>query len=239
MNNSEIKNIFWDLDGTLATWESMLIVFHISREYLSLFPASCSFGKLFLGVARAYTRMLRNYGPLNNDAFFNRTLAVSTGLKSHEIRELTVRMIESQKMADIVNKFIVQIPEGLASVRKIAESGKYHQLIATNPIMPSRFNRMRLELAGYDTSMFDYITGSENFFGQKKKSDYYRRLLDLTGFVPSECLMVGNDESKDLIAGEVGIKTFLLKTEYTIRSQKVSAEPDFSGDYSELNKMLE
>ncbi|MBF0546068.1 MAG: HAD family hydrolase [Candidatus Riflebacteria bacterium] len=239
MPHSPIKTILWDLDGTLAVWKSLYIVKHVSSIYFSLLSSDFNSLKVILAVIRAYKRVLKNTGPYNNDALFNRTLSGTFHVSPSFIRQKTDEMLKSDELRKVVKEFVQPIPEGLKLVQLIAEKSALEQVVATNPVMPSEFNRLRLEEAGYSSNLFKYITGTEEFYGQKKSVAFYHRLLAFIGLRPEECLMVGNDPLKDAVAKEAGIKVFLLNTKYLVKRENPNFNiPDGIGDYADLKKFI-
>ena len=42
---------------------------------------------------------------------------------------------------------------------------------------------------------------------------HYKELLKNINKIPSECLMIGNDKVNDMVAGQLGIKTFLIESD--------------------------
>jgi len=53
---------------------------------------------------------------------------------------------------------------------------------------------------------------------------------------PVNCVMVGNDVQEDMIAGKLGMTTFLVE-DYKI-NRKSSCKPDWQGRFSELIEVL-
>jgi FMN phosphatase YigB (HAD superfamily) len=233
-----IKAVIWDLDGTLVHWTSPAIISDVSRLYVSLFPAGTSAIKALLATARAYKRVLQNEGPLFNDALFNQTISRSLKLPAADVRSQTQAFLRSPSLLKAIQARIQAIPEGLAIVQEIARHRRYPQIVATNPVMPQAFNRQRIALVGFRPEDFVYISGSEDFAGQKQSSSFYVRLMEILRFSPEECLMVGNDAKKDLSGQEIGIQTFFLQTRFTKHAKTSRFIPDYKGDYQELKKVL-
>jgi FMN phosphatase YigB (HAD superfamily) len=270
--NRPIRHLLWDLDGTLATWKDLRIIFSVTRCYL---PHLFSLGhplKVTLAATRAYLRMLRHGtteragnrstesrgsswrdaattvatgnsrthpATETNDALFNRALGASLHVSPDEIAWHTRGFLEDPRLAQAISCSITAIPEALALVMEIAGTGLFRQSVATNPVMPSAFNRRRLALSGYDPALFTHISGSEFFSRQKKYPQYYAELLNILGARPEECLMIGNDLAKDLVAKALGIPFFLLETPFTRRNNPFPGySPDWTGDYMLLRDLL-
>ena len=83
-------------------------------------------------------------------------------------------------------------------------------VLATNPLFPSVATESRMKWAGLDKSDFEYFTVYENSSYCKPNPEYYLEILDKIGADPSECAMVGNDVTEDMVAKTLGMKVFLL-----------------------------
>lgn len=94
-------------------------------------------------------------------------------------------------------------------VRTLQRKG-YELVCATNPIFPMTAIEARLGWIGLESSDFVFITSFEEMHYCKPNPDYYRETLEKIGRHPGECIMVGNDVEEDMIAGSLGIETFLL-----------------------------
>lgn len=94
-------------------------------------------------------------------------------------------------------------------VRTLQRKG-YELVCATNPIFPMAAIEARLGWIGLESSDFLFITSFEEMHFCKPNPNYYRETLEKIGRHPSECVMVGNDVEEDMIAGSLGIETFLL-----------------------------
>jgi FMN phosphatase YigB (HAD superfamily) len=71
----------------------------------------------------------------------------------------------------------------------------------------------------------------------KPNHNYYLEIAEKIGIPPDRCLMAGNDTVEDLVASEVGMKTFLVDDHILDRS---GGEPisDFRGSLKELARFL-
>jgi len=82
---------------------------------------------------------------------------------------------------------------------------------------------------------FLLITDYEAMHFCKPNIEYYQEILTIIEKKPQECLMVGNDVQEDLIASQLGIKTFLL-TEHMIHRESKEPNADYMGNYIDLLK---
>lgn len=230
--------ILWDLDGTLAYWRSLWVVVEAARAYLEQSPGTVSRLAAGLAGARAFRRILEHQGLVRNDALFVKMVAASLKMPASEVQTQTERFLASNRLRDIVARYICPIPEALALFRSLSLEDERRHVVATNPVMPVAFNRLRLGLAGYPVQRFWYICGSEDFSGQKHHPSFYPDLLVRIGARAEEALMIGNDPKKDLAVGGTGIRTFLLRTPFSVPRSDWPSQPDWEGNYAELGKHL-
>ncbi|MBF0498698.1 MAG: hypothetical protein HQM09_01085, partial [Candidatus Riflebacteria bacterium] len=172
-----IRVLLWDLDGTLACWESMRVVLEVASVHLGFLRSVANPLQAGLASARAFIRILKNDGPFPNDLLYSHLLGRSLGLPHESVAELTRQMTTSGSLDPAIRRFIRPVAEALLLVRRVHEHGGFRQIVATNPVMPEEFNRRRLELAGFPREWFDFVTGSESFTGQKRNVRFFHDLL--------------------------------------------------------------
>ncbi|MDD4237073.1 MAG: HAD family hydrolase [Desulfotomaculaceae bacterium] len=83
-------------------------------------------------------------------------------------------------------------------------------VLATNPLFPLTAILSRMSWAGVDDLPWELITSYEVMHFCKPHPGYYREIAAHLGVPPEECLMVGNNVGDDLIAGSLGMKTYLV-----------------------------
>lgn len=251
-SKSEPRILLWDLDGTLACWSDPVgLTFSLARCWLHHLgkmadnhqslgkPVAMLLPRAVLAAAKGFRRLLVNQGPLSNDLLFNRTVGASLGWTIDQVASVTRALLDDSTQAEIQGRFIRVIPEALTLVGRLASSQRFRQVVATNPVMPSAFNRQRLARAGYRPEWFEFVSGSEFFIGQKIDARFYRDMLARLGAAPEDCLMIGDHPRKDGVAREVGIPVFLLKTSYVKPRPAIPGlEPTATGDYASLERML-
>ena len=67
-----------------------------------------------------------------------------------------------------------------------------------------------MTFAGISKDDFEYFSNYENSSYCKPNLKYYEDIMERCGCDPKECLMVGNDATEDMAAGETGMQVFLL-----------------------------
>jgi FMN phosphatase YigB (HAD superfamily) len=109
----------------------------------------------------------------------------------------------------------------------------YNLVLATNPLFPQKAIHHRIEWAGLNPSDFSYITSYERNHYCKPQIKFYEEVLKDIDKNPNDCIMVGNDAVEDIIAGTLGVKTYLI-TNYAIDRKNATVKPDFTGTYDDF-----
>ena len=124
-----------------------------------------------------------------------------------------------------------------ARPRKIVDAVKEKGLLsvlATAPAFPAIATETRMGYVGLSPNDFLLYTTYENCTYCKPSEGYYREVVKKIGCDPSECLMVGNDVTDDMVpASAVGMQVFLL-TDYLINKNGADIGAYKNGGYDEL-----
>ncbi len=114
----------------------------------------------------------------------------------------------------------------------------YTAVLATNPVYPRTAILERLSWAGLEPDLFKFITTYETMHFCKPHMDYYLEICSIVGLQPAECVMVGNDVEEDLVAGGLGMKTFLVKDAVRNRDNRAYSA-DYEGTLADLLRMIQ
>ena len=202
------KAILFDLDGTLLPMDQEVFV----RDYLGrmaafLAPHGYDPQSLIKAVWAGTGAMVKNDGKaLNEDVFwyvFNSILGRDAKQDLALFEEFYRTEFQKAKDSCGFN------PMAAETVRQIKAMG-YRLILATNPLFPAIATYSRIRWAGLNPEDFELVTTYENSRFCKPNPDYYREILGKIALDGSQCLMVGNDVGEDMIAGTLGMKTFLL-----------------------------
>ena len=87
-----------------------------------------------------------------------------------------------------------------------------------------------------DPADFELITSYENMHFCKPHPEYYQEILDYLGEEAASCMMVGNEVEEDMVAGSLGMKTFLL--DYLVIDRGSGTPYDHRGNFEELSRVL-
>ena len=125
--------------------------------------------------------------------------------------------------------------EASALVARLKSRG-IKMVLATNAVFPEAAVIERMRWVSVDPEDFEFITTYENMHFCKPHLEYYQEIIERLGERPENCIMVGNDVEEDMIAGKIGIKTFLYGDFLIHRGSNLPY--DYSGKLSDLEKVL-
>lgn len=203
-----IRYIFFDLDGTLLPMDQDQFI----RTYmgaLSTYMAPHGFEpkQLVKTIWHGTGAMFNNNGAASNEDVFwdNFTAVYGPDVRQQEpIFDTFYRT----RFADVKSSCGYD-PKAAQTVKKLKQMG-FELVLATQPIFPAIATETRMLWAGLDKNVFKLYTTYENSNFCKPNPAYYRQILEKVGAEASECLMVGNDVTEDMIAQTLGMKVFLL-----------------------------
>ena len=202
------KAILFDLDGTLLPMDQEVFVKdYLGRMAIFLAPHGYDPQSLIKAVWAGTGAMVKNDGKaLNEDVFwyvFNSILGRDAKQDLALFEEFYRTEFQKAKDSCGFN------PAAVEAIRQIKDMG-YRLILATNPLFPAIATYSRARWAGLNPEDFELVTTYENSRFCKPNPDYYREILGKIALDGSQCLMVGNDVGEDMIAGKLGMKTFLL-----------------------------
>ena len=230
-----MKTILFDLDGTLLPMDQEIFIkayFHALAKKMA--PYGYEPERLIQAVWKGTGRMVRNTGEKTNEEVFWEDFAEVFGERAYEDRRLFDEFYENEFHE--ARKVCGVNPAAEELIRKLKSAG-YGLILATNPLFPMTAQKNRISWAGLDFRDFDYITSYENSSYCKPNPDYYRQVLGVRGLDAADCLMVGNDVQEDMIAGSLGIDTFLL-TDCLINSKEKDISVYRRGSFGELSEYI-
>lgn len=229
-----IKALLFDLDGTLLPIDTERFIRTYMYE-ISTYIAPYADPEQFIKQIWASTDvMMRNLDAnLTNQQVFEADFYDKVG-KKEELIPLLDRFYEEEfpKLADIVSShgFIGEM------VQTAKEQG-YRLILATNPLFPRSAILQRLRWAGANPDDFEWITSYENAHYTKPNPLYFQEIIERIGLPADECLMVGNDAQEDLVAQQVGLRTYLV-TDHLIDRGEPPFTPDGRGTMREFYEEL-
>ena len=231
-----IDTVLFDLDGTLLP----MVQEEFVKAYMSLLANKMvNYGydpkKLVKSLWVGTEAMVRNDGHATNEAVFWETFCQLMG---PDVRK-DMPLFEEFYAVEFggARTACGFAPEAEEVIAMLKERGAT-VVLATNPLFPAVATRQRVRWAGLDPEDFALITTYENSSHCKPNPDYYRDILDAIGKAPEQCVMVGNDVGEDMVAGKLGMKTFLL-TDCLINKEEMDIGAFPNGSFGELKAFLE
>lgn len=231
MNQSEIKAILFDLDGTLLPMDTDAFV----ESYIKLLAQEVAHIVEPQGFVKALWSATHTMIGDKNPEKSNEQVFEEAFLALLEIEKEDIWPVLDKFYAESFPK-LVQFTQPNQLSREIIEEvlsqGK-KVAVATNPLFPKVAIMERLKWASIEDLPFDHVTYYENSFFTKPHTDYYSGICQAIGVKPEHCLMVGNDMQEDMIASKLGMKTFLI-TDYLIDRGNHRFEPDWQGSMQDF-----
>ncbi|MFX1408836.1 MAG: HAD family hydrolase [Promethearchaeota archaeon] len=233
--DSQIKAILFDLDGTLLEIDLDSFV----SNYLKLLAQSVSHiilpKKFIAKILKASKAVEENDGRKTNIEIYIDAFFPLEGYSYEEIKPYFDKFYE--KGFSNLRQYTCRKPEARTVIQTAFDKG-YDVVIATTPLLPLTAIKQRLEWAGVADFPYCLITTIENSRATKSvlNLQYYEQILETIGYPAESCLMVG-DEDKDMIAGQLGMQTFLILNSNTGLNQS-NIEPTYKGDLIDLLNLL-
>ena len=203
-----MKAVLFDLDGTLLPMDQEVFVKdYLKRMAAFLAPHGYDPERFVKALWAGIGAMMKNDGKAKNeDVFwrvFNQVLERDARRDSALFDEFYRG--EFQKSRESCGFQ----PAAAPAVREIRAMG-YRVILATNPLFPAIATQSRIRWAGLEPEDFELITTYENARFCKPNPEYYREILGKLNLDASDCLMVGNDVTEDMITEKLGMRVFLL-----------------------------
>lgn len=204
-----IKNIIFDLDGTLIKTNQEEFNKKFFESIKDMFQKAGYNGeKLAKASLEAVGAMVLNDGSFTNEKLFWNYFEKKTSIKKETIYELfddfynnTYNdLFECVKPISQMNKAI-----------EILNNKGYNLILATNPLFPLVAIKKRASWGNIDCNMFSYITSYENSNYSKPNINYYKELIKNNNLNKDETIMFGNDLIEDLAIEQIGISCFIVK----------------------------
>lgn len=231
----KLTTVLFDLDGTLLPMdEDVFIKNYFGKLVAKLAPFGYEPEKLIQAIWTGTKAMIMNDGAETNENVFWNTFMGIYGKES--IKDIGIfedfYRVEFQEVRTICGK-IDKVDEIIHQLKGMG----LRVVLATNPLFPKIATHSRIRWAGLQPEDFEYITTYENSHYAKPNPKYYEEILNNIGVSPKECIMVGNNTDDDMIAGTLGMKTFLMPECLINKSEKdLSCYPQ--GNLNDLLKYI-
>lgn len=229
-----LKVVLFDLDGTLLPLDTDKFI-SIYLEKVTLFSRNIIKPDLFFKSLMDSTEaMLKNNGNFTNEEVFMKNFLPAVGkdrdmMYSHfndfyeqEFPKLKSLLASSSDYSSWI----------LKAIKELIDKG-YTLVVATNPVFPEIAMKERMTWAGVLDFSWSLITSYENSSCCKPNIQYYVDICNKLNVSPNHCLMVGNDVQEDMVAGSIGMKTYLV-TDFLIDRGEPGYRADMKGCVEEF-----
>lgn len=231
-----MNTILFDLDGTLLPLDEKIFVDTYFDALHRAFEDKMD-KKTFVNyiwVATAHMRDINEQDRTNKDLFMDK-FKDFVGEEMDEYKERFDEFYDTGFLE--VEKAVSKNQHVIDTIALLKDKG-YTVILATNPLFPLTAVHHRVRWAGLEPEDFVHITSYENSHYCKPYAAYYEEILDHVGKQPEECIMIGNDVQEDLVAGELGLKTFLVEN-HLINRDDDPIQCTFRGNYEDLYHYIE
>ncbi len=232
---AQVDTLLFDLDGTLLGNDMDVFLRHYMRA-VSRVVAGVVQPEAFVRQLLASTQaMVDNLDPgTTNAEAFAASFYPALGLERAEAEPLFAAFYEREfpRLREHT-----QIKPAACSLLDVAVNKGYGLVLATNPVFPRAAILERMRWAGIADYPWLLITDYETMHFCKPQPGYYQEICQLTGREPEQCLMAGNDVEEDLVAGQLGMLTFLDRTQMIQRATGPSGA-DMEGSLEDLARLL-
>ena len=227
----KLKAVLFDLDGTLLPMNQELFMkLYFGNLAKKLAPLGYEPQKLIDSIWAGTAAMVKNDGSkTNEEAFWNRF----SELLGKDCRTDEPVFDEFYRNEFIEAKAACDCNPMARELIDFLKSKGLTLILATNPLFPPVATEQRVQWAGLTPEDFLLYTTYDNSSYCKPNPNYYKEILEKTGFSTEEGLMVGNDATEDMVAEELGMKVFLL-TDCLLNTKNVDISKYPQGSFHDL-----
>ena len=231
-----IKAVLFDLDGTLLPMDQeQFMKLYFGGLVKKLAPHGYDPEKLVDSIWAGTKAMIKNNGEKTNEEVFWNCFCNLFGEASRKDEPIFDDFYRNEFSA-------AKVACGFAPKAKELVEGLKNQgltlILATNPLFPPIATETRIGWAGLSPDDFVLYTTYDNSSYCKPNPKYYEEILSKTGFLPEECLMIGNDATEDMIAETLGMKVFLL-TDCLLNTKNVEITRYPQGNFDDLRRYID
>ena len=203
-----IKNILFDLDGTLInTLQNNFNEKYFNSIYKKFNDSGYDGAFLSRAVLEGLGAMISNDGSKSNEEAFWDFFESKTNVKKDDIISLFEDFYKKEYDAlyDCVEKI-----EVTGKAISILKNKGYNLILATNPLFPKIAIEKRASWGNIDCCNFSYVTSYENSSYAKPNLNYYKEIIDNNHLDAKETIMFGNDLIEDLVIEELNVPCYII-----------------------------
>jgi len=222
---SGITTLLFDIDNTLLLFDDHEFLRNYVTSIHSYFekeqPSLDTFMNIFLTSTNKMTNTYQSN--LDNLSKFAVDFESRIGISQSDI----IDRFKTFYQSDFIEVCQIMTIHPNANELLNLASHHFHLVAATNPLFPLMANETRFSQTGLDAFPWVEITSAEDYHYAKPHIEFYEELLDRINKNPSECMIIGDDPINDMVAGKLGIKTFLVKTDGRAFADIIITDPKY------------
>lgn len=230
-----INTVLFDLDGTVLPLDMELFMKIYFTEMEKVFIDQTDYGKISKNIWAATQEVVSNVEPISNEEVF---MEAYGKLIEGDLQEHKRRFDSFYDEGFLKTKAAVVESDWMKKSIHILKKKGYELVLATNPIFPLKAIEHRIQWAGMKPEDFSYISCFEKNNYCKPQLQYFTEVIHGVGKSPKECMMVGNDVQEDMIAGKLGLKTFLIH-DHIIHRTSDPIVADYQGNYENFYQFVQ
>lgn len=225
-----MKAILFDLDGTLLPIDIEQFMNLYFYEMYKNFEDILDRETLVNHVMKATAIMVKDTSLRTNEEVFMDAyeMLIGSDISDHKAR-WDKFYAGSYKNVQASSKTSAEMIEAV-SLLKVKG---YQLVLVTNPLFPEYAITQRIGWAGLSVDDFDYVTSFEKNSACKPQLRIYEEVMSHMSLKAEACMMVGNDVQEDMIAGRLGMATYLV-TEHILHRTEEPIVADYQGNYSDF-----
>lgn len=231
--NQMIKNILFDLDGTLLPMDSEKFMKLYFKGLMEAFPEIHP-QVLHMTVMDGTKAMVEDQTERTNLEVFQESFTSKIVMDPIEVmnRFFTYYETNFQKVKDAT-----WVSQAMIDAVSILKNKGYRLFIATNPMFPLVANKARIAWANLNFDDFEYVSSLERNHYCKPNLKFFDEFLKENNLNPDECLMVGNDTYEDMVITRMNVMTYLI-TDCQIDDNDIRFHSDHKGTSIEFKEFV-
>lgn len=208
-----IKAVLFDLDDTLLDVNFTPFMIRYIAGYSALLAKAARRPTITLGpsISKAYLAMEseKRSDDLTNHELFVQSMKASTGIPLDDPAFVDLLDFYDTEILPALNGNIVRARQqrGTKLAVETVHSMGLTCALATNPAFSLNCVKTRVGWAGLDPNDFVLISNWDNAHRLKPQARFYQEFVNSLGLTCDECLMVGNDASRDFPRPDCGLRT--------------------------------
>ena len=205
-----MKAVLFDLDGTLLPMnEEQFLRGYFGRLYKFMAPYGYEKDSFVAGVWYGTNAMRKNDGKRScEDVYWDAFISQFEG----KDKDLAHQKFDEFYSTDFNNtkQYCFEAHENVKQIIEKCREKADLLIVAANPVFPMIAMRERIEFAGLNPDVFDYISSYETSHYAKPNKMFVKEIMDKFNLKKEDVIYFGNSIKEDATpAKELGVKFYL------------------------------